>query len=340
MKRFSTLMIMMMLVLSLTLVGCSSGEEAVVEGAESQPEQSASASEGYPEKPINVIVAYSAGGNTDIAARILLPYVEEELGVPLNVINKPGGGGWTGWTEFLNAPRDGYTIGYINTPNLMTGYLNPEFNRDNSLDDFDVIANHVLDYGAIAVRTDDTRFETIDDLIEYAKENEVTGTTTGFAGDDHIAQLRLNDAVGTKFVAVHQGGTSEMLAAVIGGHVDVFFDNVGSVSTAEQNGELRTLAVLAPERSEFLPDVPTLEEAGYPAIYTSSARGLAFADGVDEEIVNKVTEAFVTALNNPEHVKKIEDLGYLVHPIAGEEYEAFLNDDEAGIIEIKEVLGW
>lgn len=338
MKRVASLMIMMLLVLSLVLSGCSNEQAAVESGGDSNG--SNKAVENYPEKPINVIVAYSAGGNTDIAARILLPYVEEELGVPLNVINKPGGGGWTGWTEFLNADTDGYTIGYINTPNLMTGYLNPEFNRDNSLDDFEVIANHVLDYGAIAVRADDTRFETIHDLIEYAKENEVTGTTTGYAGDDHLAQLRINNAVGTNFVAVHQGGTSEMLAAVIGGHVDVFFDNVGSVSTAEQNGELRTLAVLAPERSEFLPEVPTLEEAGYPAIYTSSARGLAFAAGVDEEIVAKVTDAFVKALNNPEHIKKIEDLGYMVHPIAGEEYEEFLREDEAGIIDIKDVLGW
>src|SRR5690554_2908671 len=113
MKRFSILIIIMVLVLSLTLVGCTSGGEEADKVGNDQTGESASVSDTYPEKPINVIVAYSAGGNTDIAARILLPYVEEELGVPLNVINKPGGGGWTGWTEFLNAPKDGYTIGYI-----------------------------------------------------------------------------------------------------------------------------------------------------------------------------------------------------------------------------------
>jgi len=141
-------------------------------------------------------------------------------------------------------------------------------------------------------------------LIEYAKENQVTGTTTGYAGDDHL---------------------------------DVFFDNVGSVTIAQANGELRVLAVLAPERSKFLPDVPTLEEAGYPAIVTSSARGLAFAKGVDEEKVKIITDAFVKAHNNPEHIKRIEDLGYLVDSMSGEEYMNFLKSDEAGIIEIEEV---
>ncbi|WMJ76884.1 MULTISPECIES: tripartite tricarboxylate transporter substrate binding protein [unclassified Sedimentibacter] len=336
MKRFISILLVLML--TLFVVGCGANDGGA--DVETSGDAEGTVEEGYPNKPINVIVSFSAGGNTDIAARILLPYVEAELGVPLNVINKPGGGGWTGWTEFLNAEKDGYTIGYINTPNLMTGYLNPEFGRDNSLDDFELISNHVLDYGAIAVRADDERFETIEDLIAYAKENDVTATTTGYAGDDHIAQLRINDAVGTNFVPVHQGGTSEMLAAVIGGHVDVYFDNVGSVATAVKNGELRALAVMAPDRSQFLPDVPTLNEAGLPEIVTFSARGLSFAKGVDEEKVKIVIDAFEKALNNPEQIKKIEELGYMVYPISGDEYREFLEEDEKNIIEIKDVLEW
>ncbi len=339
MKRFSKVIIVLMMLL--LIAGCSANEGGAPAGSSSnEAAGEASADDAYPNKPINVIVSYSAGGNTDIAARILLPYVEEELGVPLNVINKPGGGGWTGWTEFLNADKDGYTIGYINTPNLITGYLNPEFGRTNTLDDFELIANHVLDYGAIAVRADDERFETIDDLIAYAQENDVTATSTGYAGDDHIAQLRINSAAGTRFIPVHQGGTSEMLAAVIGGHVDVYFDNVGSVKTAMKNGDLKPLAVMAPERSKFLPDVPTLEEAGLPQIVTSSARGLSFAKGVDEKKMQIVIEAFEKALNNPEQIQKIEELGYMVYPISGDEYRAFLEEDEQNIIDIKDVLNW
>lgn len=329
-KKFS-IMIVCMLVISL-LAGCSSskGSEEVAQGE----------AEKYPSKPISLIVSYSAGGNTDIAARILIPYVEKELGVPINVINKPGGGGWTGWTELLKAKKDGYTIGYINTPNLMTGYLNPKFNRDNSLDDFEPIANHVLDYGVIAVNAKDDRFNDIKDLIEYAKKNEVTATTTGHAGDDHISQIRINDAAGTKFVPVHQSGSNEMLAAVLGGHVDVLFDNVGGAKTAYENGEIKILAVLAPERSEFLSDVPTLEESGYPNIYSFSARGIAFPKGVDQEKVDIIIDAFTKALSNEEQIKKIEDLGYKVYPVAGEEYKKFLKEDEGSIIEIKDVLGW
>ncbi|WP_077214899.1 tripartite tricarboxylate transporter substrate binding protein [Bacillus dakarensis] len=332
-KKMLSGFIMLALILVLA-VGCGSEETS------NESTDSAAKSETYPNKPINLIIAYSAGGNTDIAARILVPYVEEELGVPINVINKPGGGGWTGWTELLNAEKDGYTIGYINTPNLMTGYLNPEFNRDNSLNDFEPIANHVMDYGIIAVKADDERFNNIDELIEYAKENEVTATTTGYAGDDHISQLRINQTAGTNFVAVHQAGSNEMLASVLGGHVDVLFDNVGGAKTAYENGEIKILAVLAPERSEFIPDVPTLEESGYPDIYSFSARGIAFPAGVDAEKVSIVKEAFVKALENEEQVKKIEDLGYKVYPVNGEEYRTFLEEDEASIIGIKDVLGW
>ena len=326
----SKIALLLCLVLVGVLAGCAKDT-----GAETAAE-----SDHYPSKSINLIVSYSAGGNTDIAARTLIPYVEEELGVPINVINKPGGGGWTGWTELLNSETDGYTIGYINTPNLMTGYLNPEFNRDNSLEDFELISNHVLDYGIIAVNANDDRFSTIEELIAYAKDNEVTATTTGYAGDDHIAQLRLNDGADTQFVPVHQGGSNEMLAAVLGGHVDVLFDNVGGAKAAHENGEIKILAVMAPERSEFLPDIPTLKEKGFGDITSFSARGIAFPKGVDQEKVDIIIAAFTKALENEEQIKKIENMGYKVYSISGEEYKTFLKDDENAIIKIKDVLGW
>ena len=326
--------IKVLLLISIMLIGILGG------CAKEQKAEVSEATASYPDKSINLIVSYSAGGNTDIAARILVPYVEKELGVPVNVINKPGGGGWTGWTELLNADKDGYTIGYINTPNLMTGYLNPEFKRDNSLDDFELIANHVLDYGIIAVNGNDDRFGTIEELVEYAKNNEVTATTTGYAGDDHIAQLRINDALGTNFVPVHQSGSNEMLAAVLGGHVDVLFDNVGGAKNAHENGEIKILAVMGPERSEFLPDIPTLKEKEMGDITSFSARGIAFPKGVDSEKVDIIINAFKKALENEEQVKKIEDLGYKVYSISGDEYKEFLENDEKSIIKIKDVLGW
>ncbi|QNB48060.1 tripartite tricarboxylate transporter substrate binding protein [Thermanaerosceptrum fracticalcis] len=310
------------------LAGCGGGEK----GAAKKDDK-------YPSKPINVIVSYAAGGGTDVGARILLPYVEKELGVPLNVINKPGGGGWVGWTDLLKADPDGYTIGYINTPNLMTGYLDPQYKRDKTIDDFAVIANHVLDYGAIAINPKETRFKDLKELLEYAKKNEVTATTTGVGSDDHIAILKINKALGTKFVPVHTKGAAEGKASVMGGHVDTYFANVGEVLAPHKSGELKTIGVMAPERSEFFPDIPTLKEAG--ADVTSwSGRGLAAPKGIDPAKLEKLVAAFEKAMKNEEHIQKMKDMGLAPKFMKGEEYVKFLKDDEKGVIEVSDLLGW
>ncbi|MDK2822830.1 MAG: hypothetical protein PWQ67_646 [Clostridia bacterium] len=339
MKKIIALLVICLFALSI-LAGCGAGTNTPAEKDESKEAPKEIKKEEYPKKGITVIVSYSAGGGTDTGARILLPHVEKELGVPLTVVNKPGGGGWVGWNELLNAEADGYTIGYINTPNLMTGYLNPAMKRDKTIDDFTLIGNHVLDYGAIAVKADDDRFQTIDDLIEYAKKNEVTTTSTGMGSDDHIAALKVNDSVGTKFVPVHGKGASHGKAGVLGGHIDVFFANVGEATVPHKNGEMRVLAIMAPERSKFLPDIPTLEEKGYGKIYSWSARGLAAPPGLPQDKLDKLIAAFEKAMDAPEHVKKMEDMGLLVKWMKGEEYKKFLKEDEASVIKVRDLLGW
>jgi tripartite-type tricarboxylate transporter receptor subunit TctC len=333
-KRFSGWA--MVVLLSLTMIfitACGSDSSDSGESAEASADN-------YPDKPITLIVSFAAGGGTDVGARTLAPYVEDELGVSVTIENKPGGGGWVGWSELLNSEADGYTIAYINTPNLMTGYLNPELGRDNSLDDFALISNHVTDYGVIAVEAGDDRFETIDDLMEYAKENEVTTTSTGVGSDDHIAALKVNNQNDTQFTAVHGEGASEGKAGVLGGHIDAYFANVGEVKPAVDNGEMRALAVMAPERSEFLPDTPTLEESGYGEVFSWSARGLAAPEGVSEEKLEILREAFKNAIENAEQVEKMEDMGLAVNPLMGDDYKEFLQADEDGVHEVSDLLGW
>ncbi len=294
----------------------------------------------YPDKPITVIVAFGAGGNTDVGARILLPYVEKELGVPLTIVNKPGGGGWVGWTRLVNAKKDGYTIGYINTPNLITGYLDPQFKRNKSLDDFALIANHVTDYGCISINKDEKRFSNIKELVEYAKKNDLTVTTTGANGDDHIAMLKMNQHYGTRFIPVHTKGTANQRAAIIGGHVDVNFSNVGDTNIAHKDGELKILAVMAPKRSRFLPDVPTLEEEGYPNVYSWSSRGLSAPKGIDPAQLEVLKNAFEKGLANAVHLEKMEAMGLEVDVRTGEEYKKMLEGEEERVLELKSTLGW
>lgn len=322
------LLIVLIVGLFLFLAGCSNSENTANGASE------------YPDGPIKVIVSYAAGGSSDIGARVLMQYVEKELGVPVVVENRPGAGGWVGWEELLKAEPDGNTIALINTPNLMTGYLDPTTERDESLESFDLIANHITDPGVIAVNKDDDRFNSVEDVIEYAKENPTTTTSTGALGDDHIASLKLNKSLDTQFNAVHNGGAGESVTAVLGGHVDILFANVGDVTTLYNDKEIKVLGVMSEERSTLLPEVPTLAEEGYEGIISSSSRGYAAPKGVDEEVMTVLQDAFEKAIANEEQIKKVEDTGLQVNYLKSEEYLEFLKEEENGIKEISDLLGW
>ncbi|CAG9609103.1 tripartite tricarboxylate transporter substrate binding protein [Pseudoneobacillus rhizosphaerae] len=331
-KKFHGVKLLFVVVLGLLLLvaGCSNNTKS--SGEESSAK--------FPDKPIKVIVSYSAGGSSDIGARLLMQYVEKELGVAVVVENKPGAGGWVGWEELLNSKTDGYTIALINTPNLMTGYMDPETGRDQNLENFELIANHITDPGVIAVRKDDDRFNSMEDLIKYAKENTATTTSTGALGDDHIASLKLNKKLGTKFNAVHNGGAGESVTAVLGGHVDVLFANVGDVTTLYKDNEIKILGVMSNERSPLLPDVPTLAEQGFDGVVSWSARGYAAPKGVGEKEMKVLRDAFEKAINNQEQIDKVQETGLQVNYLNSEDYMNSLKEEENGIKEISDLLGW
>ncbi|SOD98991.1 tripartite tricarboxylate transporter substrate binding protein [Blastococcus haudaquaticus] len=302
--------------------------------------------EGYPERPIELIVPFAAGGGTDVGVRLLAPYIEEELGgATINVVNREGGGGWIGWNALRAAEPDGYTLASLNTPNLISGYLNPEQGIESSLDDFTLIGNVVTDYGAIAVRPDDDRFGTIEELIEYAQENRLTATSTGVGSDDQLASLSLNDALGTQFEGIHGGGAADSLTAVVGGNVDVMFANVGEVATPHENGQLKVLAVLGdPEnRGELLSDVPTLAETGLEGvedIRSWSARGLGGPGGMDEGLQQCIADAAAAAIQNEEFVAAMAEQSLLVDYRDPEEYRQMLEEEEAMVEDLGGQFIW
>ncbi|NEU31810.1 tripartite tricarboxylate transporter substrate binding protein [bacterium LRH843] len=341
-KSFLTFITLLLVIL--LLVACGGNQQPT--STSSETENSSTKSEttsteiDFPKKPITLIVSFSAGGGTDLGARLLASYIEEDLGVPVNVLNKPGGGGWVGWTDLANAKPDGYTIGYLNTPNLITGYMNPELERKHNLESFITIANHMTDPGVIAIRADDERFSTLAELIEYAKENELTTTSTGVASDDHTAVLKVNNELGTKFKAVHAAGFPENKANVLGGHVDVFFANVGELVGDHEDGTVKILAVLGEERSPFLPDVPTMVEEGFGSIYSWSARGIGAPAGMDPEILAILEAAFEKAITDPEQAKKMDAMWLKVDYRNSEDYMEMLQKEAVDLQDLKDILGW
>lgn len=254
----------------------------------------------YPDRPITMIVAYSAGGGTDIAARTLVPYVEKHLGegASIVVVNRPGAGGEIGFTELAKSAPDGYTIGFINTPNLIT--IPIQRKARYSLSTLKPIANVINDPGAFSV-VPDSPYKTLDELVAYAKEHpgEVTYGTTGLGSDDHLAALAFEAAAGVKLSHVPFSGNADVRAAALGGHISIADMNISEAISDVEEGSLIALGQMAEKRWDKAPNVPTFKEQGYDVI-SGSQRGIGAPAGVPDDIVAKLAEAVRAAVNDPD----------------------------------------
>lgn len=282
----------------------------------------------FPDKPISLMVAFPPGGSTDIGARVLAGIAEKMIGQPIVVVNKGGAGGQVGWTELVRQKPDGYYIGFVNLPATNTAYLDPARQAIFNETSFTPIINQVLDPGLVWVAAN-SPFKNMKDVIDAAKKEpgKLRGATTGILSDDHLAILMLEEAApGVSFRLVHLAGGAPMLKETLGGNIDVAFDNVGSVVTQVKSGQVRALAVMDHERSKYLPDVPTMKELGYPTVISSSTRGIAGPKGMDPKIVAKIADTLEKAMKDPEHMKKLDDVGLAVKIMRGDEYQKYFTE--------------
>jgi tripartite-type tricarboxylate transporter receptor subunit TctC len=285
----------------------------------------------FPNKPVQLMVAFPPGGSTDIGARVVASIAEKHLGQPIVVINKGGAGGQVGWTELTRQRGDGYYIGFINLPATNTAITDPERQAIFDQKSFTPIINQVLDPGVVWVRAD-SPFKTLQDIVDAAKKapGTIKAATTGILSDDHLAIMMLEEAAaGATVRIVHLDGGAPMLKETLAGNIDVSFDNVGSIVKQVQSGQVRAIAVMDPQRSKFLPDVPTTKEAGYPSIVMNSTRGIAGPKNMDPKALAKLTEAFNKAMQDPEHVKRLEDVGLAIKVMTGAEYQKYFDDMHA-----------
>lgn len=290
----------------------------------------------WPTKPITLLIGYSAGGSSDLGGRILAATLEKYLGQPVIVENVPGSGSWIAWNQLLyNRPKDGYTFALTNLSMLYGAYdeANP---REETIDDFEVMANQAIDYQVISIRSDETRFTDFASLIEYAKENEllVACSSTGVtSGDGTIAKM-LEKEFGCKITIVPVEGSKDAETMFISKNTDLLFGNVGDALIGNQNGDFKTIVVFGEERSELMPDVPTAIETGICDYVSFSARGYSYAKGVDSAIVAKMTDALAKAIEDPECAQKMNEMGVEVKLYTGEEYLELLESQLDDRLEI------
>jgi tripartite-type tricarboxylate transporter receptor subunit TctC len=271
---------------------------ATLAAAASLPFAASRARAWQPDRGITMIVAYAAGGGTDTAARLLARAMERDLGQPVVVVNRAGAGGEIGFTELARAKPDGYTIGFTNTPTIVT--IPIERQARFRLEDFSFIANIVDDPGGLWVLTA-SPIRSLDDLLAEARRRpgQVSYGTTGIGSDDHLAMLALERATGTKFLHVPFAGSSQVRTALFGKTLDLAVVNMGEGLTDWRQGAVRPLGQLATQRWEAAAEVPTLRELGYDVV-EGSMRGVAAPAGMPREALERLAQAVHRAMTDPE----------------------------------------
>ncbi len=281
----------------------------------------------YPERPITLIVAYPPGGGTDLVARALAPYVEKYLGggAKIVVVNRAGAGGEVGFAALANAPADGYTIGFVNTPPLLT--IPIERPAQFHWQRFDYLGNIIDDPCNFSVHAE-TPIKNLAELAAYAKAHpgEVTVGTTGIGSDDHISMLKFERAAGVKMRHIPFKGSADVRAAIAGKQIMVAAINIGEALQYQKGGTpLRNLVQMSPARTNLAPELPTAREQGYD-IEMSSLRGMAAPKGLPADIRDRLVKAVESAAADPEFqaqaVKFFAPLRYL----SPAQYEGIVRD--------------
>jgi len=294
----------------------------------------------YPEQPIKMVVAYAAGGGTDIVARLTAQYMQKHLNnTTFVVLNRPGAGGAIGFTELTNAPPDGYTVGFINTPNVLT--IPIERKSNFHWEKYDLLGNVVDDPGNFSVHAD-TPIKSLAELVAYAKANPgaVTYGTTGIGSDDHLAALMFEKAAGVKLTHVPFKGAAEVHQAVAGKQIMVAAMNIGEALQYQKGGTpLRHLGQMSESRSSLAPNVPTFKEQGFNVIM-ASLRGIAAPKGLPPAVREQLVNAVQKAVADPEYQAKAAGYFAPLRYLAPAAYAAELRDDEAEFKKLWQTMPW
>jgi tripartite-type tricarboxylate transporter receptor subunit TctC len=268
---------------------------------------SGSAGGDYPSERIRLIVPYTAGGPTDIAARAVGQYMEQELGETVLVENKPGASGATAYQELIAAEPDGHTLSMFALPTAVLNYLVNDVGY--TAEDFTPVGSVTRVPSGILVPAD-SPYATADELFEAAKADpgSITVGTPG-ATNTHAAETRrLSREHDIPLTVVPFDGGSEVRTALLGGNVDAGFVNLSQdMLPSVESGELRPLAVGTEERLDYV-DAPTLVELGYPGFTQSTTTfGVVAPAGTPDDVVSTLESTLEGALEDPAVVEQLDE---------------------------------
>jgi tripartite-type tricarboxylate transporter receptor subunit TctC len=280
----------------------------------------------FPEKAIELMVIFSAGGPTDTEIRILSKYAEKILGERIAIVNVPGAGGIVGWNTLHTKPKTGYFLTCINLPHILTYPMV----RDTKFDykDFEPLVMCSADPTIWAVRAD-SPYKTLDDVLKDAEKRpgQITVGTAGLFLAHHLAILQVEKERGLQFTTIPFKGSAKSMAALLGGQIMLLSDTLSDM--LRLGDKVRVLAVGAEERVSLAPHLPTFKELGIQAYIPSSDRGVGAPTGVDPEALKVLVPGFQKAANLPEYQAEMKKAGYVLNIMTPDQAkEAFVKRTE------------
>ncbi|MEW6697889.1 MAG: Bug family tripartite tricarboxylate transporter substrate binding protein [Bacillota bacterium] len=292
-KKSRTLLMAGLLSLSLLVTGC---------GGSGGGEEKKEAASKYPERPVEVIVGWGAGGGTDVFARSIAKPAAEIIGQSMPVKNMAGASGSIAGDYITQQPADGYTIWAMGSNYAVNVALG---RTPHKLDAYIPIARIQHDTAMLQV-TKDSKFKTIDDLVTYAKANpgKVKVGGTGAASFDEVVVALWEEAAGidVNYVPYEKGGA--MQSALMGGHVDVMFEELGPTMGLVQEGSLKPILAFTDAKIASMPDLPVSVDKGWN-VTLGNWRGVLVKKGTPDDAVKKLQETFAKAYEDPSY-KEIE----------------------------------
>lgn len=290
----------------------------------------AAAQENFPSKPITMVVPFSAGGTTDILARIVGQAMTIDLGQTIIIENKPGAGGNIGAQQASRAKPDGYTV-FMGT--VGTHAINQALYKKLPYDpakDF-VPLSRVATVPNLLVAHPSRPYKTVKEMIAYAKAHpgDVTYGSPGSGASPHVSGALFQSLTGAEISHIPYKGSAPAISDLLGNQIAVMFDNMPSAIQHVRSGKLRAIAVTTSKRSPELPDVPTIAEAGVPGYEATSWFGLWAVAGTPAPVLDKLHASLSKVLKDPAVVKKINEQGGEITIDTPAQFDAFIKTEAA-----------
>jgi tripartite-type tricarboxylate transporter receptor subunit TctC len=294
----------------------------------------------YPERPIELIVPWGAGGGTDATARILGSLLEQELGVPVNVVNRTGGSGVVGHSAIATAEPDGYTLGILT---VEIGMMHWAGLTDLTYEAYTPLALYNQDSAGVQVLSDSewTTVEEFLDAVRAAEPGTYKASGTGQGGIWHLALAGMLQEAGIDPSAVPwvpSEGAAPGLQDLVAGGVDVVTCSVPEAQSLIEAGRVKSLAIMATDRNPTFPDVPTLKEAGIDW-QLGAWRGIAGPAGLPDEVVSTLVPVLEKIHGSDEFRDFMNQRGFGMIFLGPEDYRAFMAESDASLGSVMQALG-